>query len=89
MRAIWATKMRNISAVEVPSDLVTALALASKGFSIRQRKSTVMSQLCHTVDSGQAAFEAPNPRFSILGFLLFHSYGVPFVLLVVTPARHP
>lgn len=56
MRAISATKMRNISAVEVPSDLVTALALASNGFSTRQRKSTVMSQLCHAVHFRQPAF---------------------------------
>ena len=47
VRATSATKMWNISAVEVPSDLVTALALVSTGFSIRQGNSTVMPQKCH------------------------------------------
>ena len=54
MKIIGPNKAFNISAVDVPSDLVTAFALVSKGFSTRQRKSTVMSQVCHTVNSCQA-----------------------------------
>jgi hypothetical protein len=76
VRAISLTKMRTISAVEVPSDLVTALALASKGFSTRQRKSTVMLQLCHKADFGQTNFFNALPGHAI-PLRMFSSFALP------------
>ena len=47
VRATWATKMRTASGSEVPSVLVTFAARLSNFGSTRQRKSTVMLQMCH------------------------------------------
>jgi hypothetical protein len=76
VRAISLTKMRTISAVEVPSDLVTALALVSNGFSTRQRKSTVMLQLCHKTTVGQTNFFNTLPSRA-MPLRMFSSLALP------------
>src|SRR5437762_7284954 len=80
--AIWVTNILTISEVEVPKRLVTLFALSKTGFLIRQRKSTVMLQLCLNRRPFQAllvvrtAAWAPNTNLRIAGIaqLLLYSY---------------